>query len=60
MNESHMPFYGALKFEEVRDIIDQIHLKIKLFRHNEGLRLLLFVIYTNLKSSQIRLAKLQY
>jgi hypothetical protein len=35
MNESHMPFYGAVKYEKVRNIIGQIHPKIKLFRHNE-------------------------
>jgi hypothetical protein len=52
MNESHVPFYGAVKFEEVRNIIGQIHPKIKLFRHNEGLRFLLYVIYINPKSLQ--------
>ena len=40
MNESHMPFYGAVKYEEMRNITGQIHPKIKLIRHNEGLRFL--------------------
>jgi len=38
MNESHMSFYGAVKCEEVRNIIGQTHPKIKLFRHNERIR----------------------
>jgi len=37
MNEPRIPFYGAVKYEEVRNITTQIHPKIKLFRQNEGL-----------------------
>ena len=45
MNESHMPFYGAVKYEEVRDITTQIHPKIKLLRPNDGL-CVCYLLYT--------------
>ena len=53
MNESHTPFYGAVKFEEV-NIIEQIHPKSKLFQHKEDLCVcyLLFTPSLRVLSSQ--------